>query len=330
MPEIQVTQFFKEKSLGYLDFEYPSKTQDPSALFEQEPVRIFKSHTFAITDISWSRGDFLISSSLDSTVKLWHVDHDACLCTFQHSDCVSSLEFHPFDNNIFISGCLDGRVRLWDIVEKKILYWNDVPRDSVTAVSFNRDGSTIIAGTLSGNCVFYDSTLKYNTQIAMSQKSSKQHKVTGIQVMPGTSAVEEKILVTTTDSKLRVFNLRDKSLYRTYKGIELKNNRAAASFSHDGEYIIVSTDDKYVSIWDTLPQDTNQQYSGVLSAVIHRQFDAARQSGQERFTASNHNTTWALFAPWKQLDSSGPHTELSGTVILVSDDHGHIYIYKMA
>jgi WD40 repeat protein len=334
IPNIQITDFGDgmSKSLGYLDYEYPASNDaslSESQLFQNQPFRIFKAHNFAITDLSWSSGDFLISSSLDSTVRLWHVDHSECLCTFQHSDCVASVEFHPFDNGIFISGSLDGRIRMWDLIEKKILHWNDVPRDAITAVSFNRDGSIIIAGTLAGNCVFYDSFLKYNTQIAMSQKYSKQHKVTGIQVMPATSAVEEKILVTTTDSKLRLVNLRDKSLYRTYKGIELRNNRAAATFSSDGEYIIVSTDDKYVSIWDTLPEDANQQYSGVLSAVIHRQIDAARQSGQERFIASNHNITWATFAPWKHLDGTSPHTELSGTAILVSDDHGHIYIYKM-
>jgi WD40 repeat protein len=337
LPNIHVTEYYEKdvnRSLGYLDYEYPKPNAsislvDTSYLFHPEPVRIFKGHNFAITDLSWSKGGLLLSSSLDSTVKLWHVESENCFCTFQHSDCVSSIQFHPYDDGVFVSGSLDGRIRLWDIRHKQILFWNQISKDSITAVSFSRNGTSIIAGTLTGNCVFYDASLKYNTQIAMSQKSSKPHKVTGIEVMPGTSAVEEKILVTTTDSKLRLVNLRDKSLYRTYKGLELKNSRASASFSSDGEYIIVCTDDRQVSIWDTLAHDSNQQYSGMLSAVIHRQFDAAKQSGQERFVASNYNTTWALFAPWKQLASGNdPHTELSGTVVIVSDDHGHIYVYR--
>ena len=38
---------------------------------------------------------FLLSSSMDKTVKLWHISRKECLCCFQHSEFVTSIAFHP-------------------------------------------------------------------------------------------------------------------------------------------------------------------------------------------------------------------------------------------
>ena len=38
---------------------------------------------------------FLLSSSMDKTVRLWHISRRECLCTFQHVDFVTAIVFHP-------------------------------------------------------------------------------------------------------------------------------------------------------------------------------------------------------------------------------------------
>lgn len=82
---------------------------------------------------------------MDKTVRLWHIDRDECLCSFevrlsvsqnsstpltnrvkssrtfvQHLDFVTSIAFHPKDDRFFLSGSLDCKLRLWNIVEKRV------------------------------------------------------------------------------------------------------------------------------------------------------------------------------------------------------------------
>lgn len=316
-------------------------------IFNSDPFRIYNGHQLAITDLSWSTGDFLLSASLDGSVMLWHISQTVPLCIFKHRDCVSSVRFHPLDPNLFATGSLDGRIRVWSIDTKSLLYWNEISGDSITALAFSRDGSTVICGTLSGSCVFYEfNNLRYDTQIHITSSKgirSKDAKITGIERMPHNPNHEERFLITCADSRVRLINFRDKSLFKTYKGLELKYTRAFANFSSDGEYIIAPSEDRQVFIWDTFPFDENHQYSGMLSSVIHRHIDTARPPGQERFVGSSNNLTCALFAPWTTVELANrvnsstmsipsPYIKASGSVagavIIVADDKGHVYVYE--
>ncbi|KAJ3276063.1 hypothetical protein HDV01_006233 [Terramyces sp. JEL0728] len=316
-------------------------------IFNSEPYRVFNGHQLAITDLSWTTGDFLLSASLDGSVQLWHISQTVPLCMFKHRDCVSSVRFHPLDSNLFASGSLDGRIRVWSIDTKSLLYWNEISGDAITALEFTRDGSTIVCGTLSGSCVFYEfNNLRYDTQIHITAGKgirSKDAKITGIERMPHSPDHEERFLITSADSRVRLINARDKSLFKAYKGLDLKYTRAFANFSSDGEYIIAPSEDKQVFIWDTFPFDENHQYSGVLSSVIHRHIDTARAPGQERFVASANNLTCALFAPWTTFEIASrmssstasipsiyvrPAGSVAGAVIIVADDRGHVYVFE--
>jgi WD40 repeat protein len=43
-----------------------------------------------------------------------------CLCVFQHIDFVTAIAFHPRNDQFFLSGSLDGKLRLWNIPDKKV------------------------------------------------------------------------------------------------------------------------------------------------------------------------------------------------------------------
>ena len=38
---------------------------------------------------------FILSSSMDKTVRLWHISRKECLCCFQHIEFVTAIAFHP-------------------------------------------------------------------------------------------------------------------------------------------------------------------------------------------------------------------------------------------
>jgi WD40 repeat protein len=277
-------------------------------VFMEKPFRELRGHTGEILDLSWSKNNFLLSSSMDKTVRLWHTSRTECLCTFKHKDFVTKLAFHPRDDRFFLAGSLDTMLRLWSIPDKAIAYSAQLP-DLVTAVAFSPDGKTAIAGLLNGLCLFYDTEgLKFQTQIHVRSsrgKNAKGSKITGISTttisphFPSTTgqraitlphrtssdlAGDVKILITSNDSRIRIYNMRDKSLEHKLKGHENVCSQIAASFADDGKYIICGSEDRKAFIWN------------VANAAAEMNPD---KKPYECFAAHSDIVTTAIFAPTK-------------------------------
>ena len=220
---------------------------------------------------------------MDKTVRLWHLSRDQCLCNFKHTDFVTSIRFHPRDDRFFLAGSLDSKLRLWSIPDKSVAYFNQTP-DMITAVAFSPDGKTAVAGCLNGLCLFYETEcLKYQTQLHVRSahgKNAKGSKITGIQainVPPEIQNGEVKLLVTSNDSRVRVYNLRDKGLELKLKGNENSCSQIQASFSEDAQYIICGSEDRKVYIWSTSqpetekdkrPMETFEAHSAIVTTAI--------------------------------------------------------------
>ena len=71
------------------------------------------------------------------------------------TDIVTSVTFHPTDNNLFLSGSLDNKLILWNIEQKSVVYIVDT-HEFITTVAFTLNGKLAIAGLHSGMCTFYD------------------------------------------------------------------------------------------------------------------------------------------------------------------------------
>jgi hypothetical protein len=123
----------------------------------------------------------------------------------------------------------------------------------VTSVGFTLDGRTACAGSNTGDVFFFETQgLKYNTQIMVKSSHHKRgKKVTGIEPMPGMPPGEERILVTTNDSRIWMVNMKDKSFVQKYKGLDNPVMQIKASFSDDGRYIICGSGDGCVYLWCT-------------------------------------------------------------------------------
>ncbi|KAI7863889.1 WD40-repeat-containing domain protein [Spinellus fusiger] len=292
------------------------KGSETISVFDKAPARVYRGHSADILDLSWSKTKFLLSSSMDKTVRLWHITRQECLCVFKHLDFVTSVVFHPRDDRFFLSGSLDCKIRLWSIPEKKVTFWNEAPDGNmITAVGFTLDGKTVCAGSYIGQCFFYDTDgLKYNTQMSVSESKNpkKGRKITGIEAMPGISAGDEMLLITSNDSKVRLYNMRDKSMMYKYKGPENGSMQIRASFSDDGQYIICGSEDGSAYVWETKqssaspfhhllshePAEHSTRLSGWLKRGERRVHEKLRHR-PDHFEAHDHATTVAIFAPSK-------------------------------
>lgn len=255
-------------------------------VFMPRPFCTYSGHTSDLLDVSWSKTYFILSSSMDKTVRLWHISRKECLCCFQHIDFVTAIAFHPKDDRYFLSGSLDGKIRLWNIPDKKVAVWNEIEGTTklITAANFCQNGKFAVIGSYDGRCIFYNTDqLKYHTQIHVRStrgRNATGRKISGIEPMPG----EDKILVTSNDSRIRLYDLRDLSLSCKYKGYANVSSQIKASFSHDGKYVVSGSENRDIYIWKT-----SHDYTKSLRRD--------RNDFWEAIKAHNAVVTCAIFAP---------------------------------
>lgn len=289
--------------------------------FMPKPFCTYVGHTSDLLDVAWSKNYFVLSSSMDKTVRLWHISRKECLCCFQHIDFVTAICFHPRDDRYFLSGSLDGKLRLWNIPDKKVAVWNEVEGQTklITAANFCENGKFAVVGSYDGRCIFYTTDqLKYHTQIHVRStrgKNATGRKISGIEPMPG----EDKILVTSNDSRIRLYDLRDLNLSCKYKGYVNVSSQIKASFSHDGKYIVSGSENQCIYIWKT-----HHDYAKFSS--VRRD----RNDFWEGIKAHNAVVTCAVFAPCPEIIFSQmepDRTETSGYVLVSADFNGVIRVF---
>ncbi|KAJ5620124.1 hypothetical protein N7510_004108 [Penicillium lagena] len=237
--------------------------QEPPRLkawvFQPKPVQVYEGHTGSILDVSWSKNSFILSSSMDKTVRLWHTSRPECLCCFQHSDFVTSIQFHPTDDRFFLAGSLDTKLRLWSIPDKSVAFVTTLP-DMITAVAFTPDGKHAIAGCLNGLLNIYETEgLRFIAQIHVRSargRNAKGSKITGIdamQIPADDSHGDIKLLITSNDSRIRMYDLRERSLEAKFRGNENACSQIRASFMNDGKHIICGSEDRRAYVWPVGP-----------------------------------------------------------------------------
>ncbi|KAF4351098.1 hypothetical protein F8388_013203 [Cannabis sativa] len=240
-----------------------------------KPLHEFRGHSGDILDLSWSSKGFLLSSSTDKTVRLWQLGYETCLRVFCHNNfgelfaaleisvvqyCfVTCVDFNPIDDNYFISGSIDGKVRIWEVRRCRVVDYIDI-REIVTAVSYSPDGKGGIVGSMSGTCLFYniiDNRLEFDTQICLQgKKKSPGKRITGIKFTPSDPT---KVMVTTADSLVRI--LCKNNVICKFKGIRNGASHMSASFTPDGKHIVAATEDSNVYIWNYTSQDKTSSHT---------------------------------------------------------------------
>eukprot|EP01083_Nonionella_stella_P194901 718462_1 len=264
-------------------------------IFNPISVRCFSGHKSDIISLAWSKANFLLSASMDRTVMLWHTSRPACLCLFQHSDFVTSVAFHPIDDTIFLSGCFDRKIRLWNILDHRVVDWAQTP-SLITSAVFSPKGEHCVAGLYDGQCVFYNTkgmTLRNSMECRNRRgKYASGRKVTGLQY----TADGTMLLVTTNDSRIRMYSMIDFTMVQKYKGLENTQLQIHASFSPDETVIVCGSDDQRVYLWKTdLAQ--SQSNGGFLK-------NKDRNDSYEYFKVGPEIVTVAVLAPRSSIAMS--------------------------
>ena len=233
------SSYDKNQIISYLNF------------LSEKPKKILNEHTSDIIDLSWSsiNVSYLLSASLDYSVILWNIsEKQSFIKKFIHNDMLTCVSFYPFDDNIFISGCLDRFVRLWKIMsDKKPEYFNI--EEKITSLSYFPSGENVAIGTHNGKIIIYDikPKISYNCSFVVRNrvgKNSLGKKVTNIEFVNRNSA-----LITTCDSRIRYVSMPDGKMIYKYKGLVNEKSMIRAHCDLNYDLIISGSENGYCYIW---------------------------------------------------------------------------------
>ncbi|CAL0327578.1 unnamed protein product [Lupinus luteus] len=264
---------------------------------EESPLQEFYGHSGDVLDLAWSSSDILLSSCTDKTVRLWQIGYNGCRSVFHHKDyVVTYIQFNPVDENYFISGSIDGKVRIWGVFEERVVDWGDI-RDAISAISYQPDGNGFVVGTLTGTCRFFIASGKHFQLDAQTHVNGKKrnsgNKITSIQY---SQKNHQRIMITSEDSKVRI--LEGIELVREYKGLSKSGSQMSGSFTSTGKHLISVGDDSCIYLWNfnesinASSKHTKSKYSceyfsskGVTVAVPWSDMSASSRDSFPRYSS---------------------------------------------
>ncbi|KAJ0733658.1 putative transcription factor WD40-like family [Helianthus annuus] len=267
----------ERKRRGRLSISRKSISMDPIVVpdtvfaLSEKPICSFNGHSEDVLDLSWSKSQHLLSSSMDKTVRLWQLSSKSCLKIFSHSDYVTCIQFNPVDDRYFISGSLDSKVRIWSIPDRQVVDWNDL-HEMITAACYTPDGQAALVGSYKGSCHLYNTTdnrLQQKSQINLQNKKKKPHhkKITGFQFAPGSKS---EVLITSADSRIRVVDGVD--LVHKFKGFRNTNSQISACVSANGRYVVCASEDSNVYVWKHEADSRASRNKGVTVTQSYEHF----------------------------------------------------------
>ncbi|CAN4117718.1 unnamed protein product [Withania somnifera] len=297
------------KSIGFDHIFVPETVFSLS----EKPICSFEGHLDDVLDLSWSKSQQLLSSSMDKTVRLWELSSKSCLKIFSHSDYVTCIQFNPVDDRYFISGSLDGKVRIWSIPERQVVDWNDL-HEMVTAACYTPDGQGALVGSYKGSCHWYnisDNKLQQKAQINLQNKKKKTHqrKITGFQFVPGSMS---QVLITSADSRIRVID--DADLFHKFKGFRNTSRQISASMTADGRYVVCASEDSHVYIWKHEGDSRPSRNKGVTVTRSYEHFHS--QGVSVAIPWPGMSDTWRY-----QTSASGEQSGLDGVDEVSTANH---------
>ncbi|CAD6500135.1 BgTH12-04238 [Blumeria graminis f. sp. triticale] len=242
------------------------------------PVLAFEGHCGNVTGIAFHcEGKWMVTSSEDGFVKIWETRSGAVQRSYNHGYPVTDVVIHPNQGEI-ISCDRGGSVRIWDLAENscshQLIPEEDIP---VASVTISNDGTTLCAGTNSGNVYVWHLVLyqEKTSLIPITHFNAHNNYITRVLLSP-----DVKHLATcSADHTAKIWEVKDPEavLPISDQSTDLKNPKPFklestltghqrwvwdCAFSADSAYLVTACSDHYARLWELQSEQIIRQYNG--------------------------------------------------------------------
>ncbi|KAH8592737.1 hypothetical protein B0O99DRAFT_689290 [Bisporella sp. PMI_857] len=249
---------------------YDIKSTNPN------PVLTFEGHTSNITGVAFHcEGKWMVTSSEDGTVKIWETRSGTVQRSYSHGTAVNDVVIHPNQGEI-ISCDRGGSVRIWDLAENNCSHQLIPEEDiSVASVTVASDGSTLCAGTNSGN-VFVWHLVQYQdktTLIPVTHFKAHGEHITRVLLSPDV----KKLATCSADHTAKIWEVKDLATMLPKQGESAPQSTPFTlestlgghqrwvwdcAFSADSAYLVTACSDHYARLWELASESIIRQYNG--------------------------------------------------------------------
>lgn len=223
--------------LAYYQLLYKSPRVDNGIATRQ---LVFDKHRHIVTGVRFTSGDsLLVTSSVDSTIRIWKTGSGEIVREIQHPCGVAYMDL-SIDGNYIITGGYDATVRLWKAADGSLVKEFKEHIGTVWHVAISTDGNKIASGGNDGIVNIWDvktGTLLHKLQAHKRIVWSVKFSPDGMLLASGSF-----------DYTVRLWNVADGKLLWNNTGHE--ETVVDLAFSHNGELLASASDDKTIKIWD--------------------------------------------------------------------------------
>ncbi|KAJ7523742.1 hypothetical protein O6H91_18G061000 [Diphasiastrum complanatum] len=236
----------------------------------EQPACKVSCHTAAVKDVQWSsQGTCLLTCGFDKTSRLTDVETNCEKQIFEENQVVNTIQFHPFETDLFLSGGSKGALRLWDIRSGKVVREYFKSLGQIMDVDFSKDGKRFASTSDIAKRNASDKTIViwdyYNQMLLCSivkcHDTFQQSYIVNRLVVLTTEEVymepytcpsvrfhpyEDCFIAQSNAGYIAAFSARPPfklNKHKRFEGHQVSGFRVQCSFSPDGEYVVTGSAD---------------------------------------------------------------------------------------
>jgi WD40 repeat protein len=244
---------FAERLPPFVGLWHPLPDLPHSAL-----IRTLQGHAKRVIACAVSPdGTWIVSASVDNTLKVWDAHTGEVLLTLQgHTSWVYGCAVSP-DGTWIVSASLDNTLKVWDAHTGEVRLTLQGHTDGVIGCAVSPDGTWVVSASL-------DNTLKvWDAGSGAVRLTLQEHtdRVTGCAVSPdGTWVVSASL-----DNTLKVWDAHTGEVHLTLQGHT--DGVTACAVSPDGTWIVSASLDNTLKVWDAHTGEVRLTLQGHTSWV---------------------------------------------------------------
>ncbi|XP_077459012.1 dynein axonemal intermediate chain 1-like [Stigmatopora argus] len=144
--------------------------------YSNQYLKTFDAHNMAVDTVKWNpyHPKVFISCSSDWTVKIWDLDYNTPMFTFELNASVGDVGWAPYSSTVFTAVTTDGLVHVFDLVINKFQAICQQPvvnkkKTRLTHIEFNPTNPVVIVGDDRGSVI----SLKLSPNLRKKPKGKK-------------------------------------------------------------------------------------------------------------------------------------------------------------
>ncbi|ODV81890.1 WD domain protein [Suhomyces tanzawaensis NRRL Y-17324] len=234
-------------------------------------------HKGAITSIKISPdGTKYATSSSDATINIFDINTGKVIAQLRgHTKGISDIEFSPINSNIIASCSDDLTIRLWSIKKQKCINILRKHTYHITAIKFTSKGNMLISGSADETVTIWD---------LISGRTLKTLAAHSDPILSLSLTPDNSIIVSASyDGLMRLFDLETGQCLKTLTYNSTSHGTATAStndvlnfpisnveLSPNGKYILSSSLDGKIRLWDYMDNTVIKTYNGIDSPISEK------------------------------------------------------------